>query len=162
MDFIAEPDQVDPVWVPLHPVTESIALTKSPSHVIVTQFMPNRDYIWEKLQLLIVDTPDWCWFDAYLLRTPAVELLGTVHCRIQHASMLAWLLVTDAGLPLLPLLWLCSCALNVSQFIEWHNLWVHHVFWGRIPGRTSGGCLQMIWSHITEPPLLASASLSVA
>ena len=43
MGFITEPDQVDPVWVPLHPVTEPIAHIKSPSHVILTQFMPNRD-----------------------------------------------------------------------------------------------------------------------
>jgi len=42
-DFITEPDQVDPVWVLLHSVTEPIAHIKSPSHVIVTQFMPNRD-----------------------------------------------------------------------------------------------------------------------
>ena len=58
MDFITEPDQVDPVWVPLHPLTEPIAHIKSPSHVILTQFMPNRDDVWEKLQFLSEDMPD--------------------------------------------------------------------------------------------------------
>ena len=51
MGFITEPDQVDPVWAPLHPVTESIAHIKSPPHVILTQFMPHRD-VWQNLQFL--------------------------------------------------------------------------------------------------------------
>ena len=57
MGVITEPDQVDPVWVPLHPVTEPIAHIMSP-HVILTQFIPNRDHVWEKLQLHREDTPD--------------------------------------------------------------------------------------------------------
>ena len=56
--LITEPDQVDPVWIPLHPVTEPIAHMKSPSHVILTQFMPNRDDVWEKLQFLSEDMPE--------------------------------------------------------------------------------------------------------
>ena len=58
MGFITEPDQVDPVWVPLHPVTGSIAHIKCPSHVILTQFMPHRDDVKEKLQFFSEDTPD--------------------------------------------------------------------------------------------------------
>ena len=58
MGFITEPDQVDPAWVPLHPVTEPIAHIKSPSHVILTQFMPNRDDVWEKIKFLSEDMPD--------------------------------------------------------------------------------------------------------
>ena len=58
MGFITEPDQVDPVWVPLHPVTELIAHTKSPSQAILTQFMPNRDDVWERLQFLSEDMSD--------------------------------------------------------------------------------------------------------
>ena len=46
MGFITAPDQVDPVWVPLNPATEPIAQIKFPSHVILTQFMPNRDDVW--------------------------------------------------------------------------------------------------------------------
>ena len=42
MGFITEPDRVDPFWVPLHSVTELTAHITSP-HVILTQFMPNRD-----------------------------------------------------------------------------------------------------------------------
>ena len=42
MGLITEPDQVYPVLVPLHPVTEPIVHIKSPL-VILTQFMPNRD-----------------------------------------------------------------------------------------------------------------------
>ena len=58
MGFITEPDQVDPVWVPVNPVTEPIAHIKSPSRVILIQFMPNRDDVWEKLQFLSEDTSD--------------------------------------------------------------------------------------------------------
>ena len=57
MGFITEPDQVDPVWAPLHPVTEPIAHIKSLSRVILTPFMPNRDDVWEKLQFLSEDMP---------------------------------------------------------------------------------------------------------
>ena len=48
---------VDPVWEPLLPVTEPIAHIKSPPHVILPQFMPNRD-VWQNLQFLSEDTPD--------------------------------------------------------------------------------------------------------
>ena len=58
MGFITKPDQVDPVCIPLHPVTEPNAHIKSPSHVILTQFMPDRDDVWEKLQFLSEDMPD--------------------------------------------------------------------------------------------------------
>ena len=58
MDFINELAQVDLVWVLLHPVTEPIAHIKSPSHVILTQFMPQRDDVWEKLQFLSEDMSD--------------------------------------------------------------------------------------------------------
>ena len=58
MSFITEPDQVDPVLIPLHPVTEAIAHIKSPSHVTLTHFMPNRDDGLKKLQFLSEDTPD--------------------------------------------------------------------------------------------------------
>ena len=57
MSFITEPHQVDPVWELLHPVTEPIAHIMSP-HVILTQFMLNRDDVWEKLPFLSEDTPD--------------------------------------------------------------------------------------------------------
>ena len=58
MGFTTEPDRVDPVCLLLHPVIEPIAHIKSPSHVVLTQFMPNRDDIWEKLQFLREDKPD--------------------------------------------------------------------------------------------------------
>ena len=38
----------------------------------------------EKLQFLIDDTTDWCWFDAELPGASAVGLLVNVHCRIPH------------------------------------------------------------------------------
>ena len=86
---------------------------KSPSHVILTQFMPNRDDVWEKLHSLVrirqtdvglMPSPQECqWWD----------FLGLFTAESRMASMLAWLLVTVAGLPLLPLFWLCivHCAL---------------------------------------------------
>ena len=61
MGFITEPDWIDPVWVPLHPVAEPVAQIKFPSHVVLTKFMlygHNIDDVWEKLQFLSEDTPD--------------------------------------------------------------------------------------------------------